>query len=280
MNNKLHRGLKLIIISLITLFFFQFNFLNAKVKIIIPDTTVRIGNKISLELIGDLDENNINSIEIMLDFNAYNLDIKSAKGDSNYVIKCLNPAYTIDMDNIINSKMDIFCDDIQTINNGVFCKLEIEALSGPDSVTKINVDYIKINGKTISDAEITAGNIKIIGESIIQNYPEGLGLNFPNPFFDKTKFQISISKSTKVEFQIYSIAGQFILSNKLEENMLKLSLVKSNQEIAITSLNELLSRGDYYLTLRPDRTRFASGEYYLLMSTDNGSYTTKFIYMK
>lgn len=279
MNNKLNISLKLIII-LITILSFQFDLLNAKVKIFIPDTTVKTGDKFSLQLKGDLEEKNINSIEIKLDFNAYNLDIKSAEGDTNYALKCLNPAYSFDLNNLANSKMDIFCDDIQIINNSIFCTIYLEALSGPDSLTTITIDYIKINGKTIEDAELKPGTIKIIGESIMQNYPEGLGLNFPNPFNDFTKFQISISKSTKVKFQIYSLSGKYLLEDNLKKNMLKLSLVKNKQEIPITSLNEVLSRGNYYLTIQPDGTRFANGEYYLLMSTDQGSYSKKFIYLK
>lgn len=271
---------KLIVFFIFTFFFFEISNGNAKVTIVVPDTSLKSGDLVSFQLKGDFEENDVNSVEIMLDFNAYNLDIKSANGGSNFAFKCSNPAVSFNLDNLQKSKMNIFCDNIQNINNGVYCKIDMEALSGPDSTTSISVDYIKINGETVNDAEFRAGNIKIIGESIIQKYPEGLGPNFPNPFNDGTKFQFSLSKATKVKFQVYSISGQYLLTDNLKDNMLKLSLVKDMQEIPITSLNEILGKGNYYLTLKPDRTRFASGEYYLLMTTDNGIYSKNFIYLK
>jgi hypothetical protein len=234
-----------------------------------------------LTVYGNIDLANIKSLEITFEFNALNLEIKSAYANSSFIMKCPTPITNYNKDDLTKSTVTIFCNDIQNINNGIICKLIVEALAGPDSITYLTPKSIKINDSLIDDANLTRGIIKIHGENVTQQYPEGIGRNYPNPFNEITTFPLSINYKTKVAFKIYANDGRFILSNDEANDMMELSFFDNKRnEIPITDLNSDLNRGNYILRLKPDYMQFASGMYYLIMIIDNKVYHRNFIYFK
>lgn len=249
-------------------------------KIQFNDTTINRGVISEIQLIGSLSDANVKDLKIVLEFNYLMIDIKDVIGRSDFIMKCpkINTDYNID--NITKTSMTISCNDIQAIENGIFCILKVEGLSSSDTVLLLKPTKMIANGKELENVETRIGRITIPGIQIYQTFPENIGDNFPNPFFEETIFPISIHEPTKVKFYIYTTEGRFILSNEKPNDMLHLSFYKDRIEIPISDLNEKLEKGFYRLKLLPDNMRFASGEYYLIMVTNLGVYFKNFIYFK
>lgn len=260
-----------------------FNSLNLKSQNLIEfsDTTLFRGNQAEIPIYGSVNKSNIKSIEITFEYNALNLDIKSVYGNTDFAMKCLTLVSNNNMIDLINSKFTVFCNDVQNVSNGIICKIIVEGLAGPDSVTFLTPKSIKINDTIVSDVILQEGKIRIPGEPVDQQYPEGIGKNYPNPFNESTTFPLSINYKTMVSFNIYTTDGRFILSNEYANDMLELSFFDNrHNKIPITNLKSPLERGNYELRLNPDHMRFASGEYYLIMITEDKVYHRNFIYLK
>lgn|GEM_PF-1509290 len=268
-----------ILFFLIIFYFVSFN-LFSKTSLSFNDTLINRGVISQIPLYGSLTETNVTSLSIVVEFNALLLDIKSVITDTNCIMKCPKTVPKIVMDNISNSSMTITCNNVQTMSNGVYCILNIEGLARADSTTIIKPVKVIINGQEKTDVEFRPGEITIPGMPVYQTYPEDIGNNYPNPFFEETKFPISIHEPTKVKFYIYTNDGRFILSNEQPNDMLKLSFYKDKVEVPISNLNQKLDKGFYILKLSPDNMRFASGEYYLIMVTSLGVYYKNFMYFK
>ena len=266
----------LVILTILLIPFLLFS----KSSININDSIINRGIVSQIPIYGTLSETNVNSLKIIIEFNALSLDIKSATGNENFIMKCGNPDIKINMEDITKSSLTITCNDIQPLENGIYCILNVEGLAGPDTTSLINPLKMIINGSELTETELKSGSITIPGIPVFQDYPESIGNNYPNPFNGETKFPISIHKPTNLKFFIYSTDGRMILSNEQENEMLELSLFKNKTEITIVNLNNKLDRGNYILKLSPDNMRFASGEYYLFMVTDLGVYYKNFIYLK
>ncbi len=263
------------------LFFLLIPFVTlAKPVLNLNDTIVNRGIISQIPIYGSFTETNTSNLEIVLEFDAILLDIKSVTGGDDFVMKCSEPELEINMDNVSQSSVTISCDNIQQIDNGIFCIINVEGLAGPDSITQIKPIKITVNGQDIVDTELRTGQITIPGTPVFQTYPENIGNNYPNPFFEETRFPISIHEPTNVKFYIYTNDGRFILSNEKQNDMLILSFYKNKTEIPISNLNDKLERGFYILKLSPDNMRFASGEYYLIMVTKLGVYYKNFMYFK
>lgn len=269
-----HFGLLLFAMFLTTLQLLSNN------KVQINDTTINRGVISEIQIFGSLTESNINDLKIIIEFNALMLDIKEAKGSDTYIMKCPQISLNFDTYNITKTSMTISCNDVQPKENGVFCNLQVEGLASSDSILLIKPIKLLVNGNEVENLETRIGKITIPGTPVFQTFPENIGNNFPNPFFEETSFPISIHEPTKVKFYIYTTDGRFILSNEQPNDMLKLSFYKDKTEIPISDLNEKLERGFYRLKLLPDNMRFASGEYYLIMLTKLGVYYKNFMYFK
>ncbi|MFH1049800.1 MAG: hypothetical protein V1779_02590 [bacterium] len=253
---------------------------SSQTSVYFNDTLINRGIISQIPIYGNISEANISNLDIILEFDAISLDIKSVSGSSDFIMKCPNPKYKLDMDNVSKSSMTISCNDIQAEKDGIFCILNLEGLAGPDSNTIIKAVKIMVNGQEVTNSVLNNGKITISGLPVYQTYPENIGNNYPNPFFEETRFPISIHEPTKVRFFIYTNDGRFILSNEEPNDMLKLSFYKNKTEIPISNLNEKLDKGFYILKLSPDNMRFASGEYYLIMITNLGVYHKNFLYFK
>lgn len=263
-----------------SLFIISSQFLYSEIKITINDTTLSRGKTSQIFIYGTVTDDNISKFKLILEYNTLNLYIHSASGAGTYSMKCANPTITTNLDDLTNSRVTITCNDIQKVENGIICVLNVEGLAGPDSTSVIKLDSVFINDTYLEMSDKDSGLINVPGLSVIQKYPEGIGFNFPNPFYEDTKFPISIHELTNVKFKVYSLDGRFVFSNEQTIDMLELSFYKNNIEVPISNLNQKLDQGSYMLKLKPDNMQFAGGEYYLIMITDNGVYHRNFIYMK
>lgn len=252
----------------------------SEIKVTINDTTITRGITSQIFIYGTVTDENISSIRIVFEYNTLDLFVHSANGSEAYSMKCDKPVLTTNLDDLTKSKVSVSCNDILKVQDGIICVLNIEGLVGPDTVSSIKLDSIFINGDYYNITVKDSGIINVPGMPVIQNYPEGIGYNYPNPLYEETIFDISIHEPTKVQFIVYALDGSFVFSNEKPIEMLELSFYKNSEEIPIGNLNQKLDKGSYKLKFKPDNMQFSSGEYYLIMITDNGVYHRNFIYLK
>ncbi|MFC2129825.1 hypothetical protein ACFLSQ_00165 [Bacteroidota bacterium] len=282
MNRHKSKGKIIIRYIWILILFICFSTANSisQISIQIKDTTINRGVISEVPIFGTLLENNLNELEIVFEYNALNIHINSISGGNDNAMKCPEPEYDIDLTDLRKALLTVQCQDIMEVENGIFCILHIEGLAGPDSINILQPAKLLINGEERNDVVFESGTIKVPGIPVIQSYPEGIGNNYPNPFYGETRFPLTIDEPTKVRFRIYTTDGKFVLSNEKQDDMLKLSFYKNDIEVPISNLNNKLEQGNYILELSPDNTQFASGGYYLIMITDNGVQHKNFIYLK
>jgi hypothetical protein len=137
--------------------------------------------------------------------------------------------------------------------------LHFLALSGKDSTTKVDLLTIQLNGANVPISNPSNGLITIRNnKQVVQNFPEFLGQNFPNPVERLTTFPYSINNVTNVTFSVYNSVGEKILTFPTIQR----------------------DRGGYNFILGMDPTEFASGTYCLQMETNENVYFQSFLYLK
>jgi hypothetical protein len=245
----------------------------------IPDTLIPRGKIYHIDITGNINQNSINNLKLTFLFDSRVIDIKSVSGSPNSAIKCNPPVYNFNYDITNASTLDISCDNVQNITNGIICSLDIEGLVGPDSIAYIIPTGVFIDGTKDSSAILQKGLIIVPGEPIFQKYIERLGQNYPNPFSGYTFFPFTIAQPAKVKFLVYSYYGQLITSSDENDGtMIVLMSTKDGNKI-ISNLEVQLSEGNYYLQYSPS-LKLSSGAYFLEMITDNGVYNIEFIFLK
>ena len=171
--------------------------------------------------------------------------------------------------------------NVKVINNNIFCILQIEGLASSDSICRIVPRQLIINEKTVTDAKLDTGIIKVLGPSIYPNNPDNLGNGYPSPFpttiTSTIKFPFSIQKPSKLTFAIYTCDGRQIISTSDNDGMFEIYKNITNK---INLTENPYDAGSYELHFNPDITKIASGLYFLIMKTDRGVYNTNFIYHK
>lgn len=246
----------------------------------INDTTLKRGEISEILIYGDIDLDTARTLTLFLKFNALDLDIKSVAGNDSFIMQCSSPVYDVKMNNYVDASLTINCNDLEFNGKKVICKLIVEALTGPDTVSFIRITEVKVNDVVQNGFEFKDGRIRIPGEPVFQDFPEGIGNNYPNPFDSYTIFPVTINKETKVDFLVYTLTGEFIISNEDLNSMLEVSFFDNDVEVPITNLHQKLRRGNYKIKLKPDVNQFSSGEYFFIMLTDDGVYHRNFVFVK
>lgn len=207
----------------------------------------------------------IDSFIITLKFNPQVVSLISATVDGNSVIPCdsllSNSLYTPPntMQVLIECKNSFVGASNQSI------QFSFLALAGKDSQTVVEVESISENGQSLPIISPISGTITIRNnKQVVQNFPEFLGQNYPNPVSvdtDRpytTTFPYSINNQTDVMFSVFNSKGQKILT--------------------FPSIQR--DRGEYTFVLGMDPTQFSSGTYSLQMETNEGVYFQSFLYLK
>lgn len=207
----------------------------------------------------------IDSFAITLKFNPQVISLISATVDGNSVIPCdsllSNSLYT--PPNTMQVLIECKNSFIGAANQSI--QLSFLALAGKDSQTVVEVESISENGQSLPINSPISGTISVRNnKQVIQNFPEFLGQNYPNPVSSETTnpytttFPYSINNQTDIIFSVYNSKGQKILTFPTIQR----------------------ERGEYTFVLGMDATKFASGTYSLQMETNEGVYFQSFLYLK
>ena len=269
----------------VALFFFLMTAVGATAEstISLKDTSLKSGEKIFLPIESTFNNKTVNSVKLKLVYNALVIDFPSVLAGDGFAMKCKSPVVTRDFTDITQATITISCDSIDAASSVLLCALEIEGLVGPDSVTYIKPDSLFINGVYENAYIFRNGKVTVIGDPVFQRYPEGLGMNYPNPVEFYTVFPFTIDTETPVNFYIYKESGAriAIVEELTTDNFILKKKDEINGDSVIVDLTAKLARGNYQLEFySPLLEDYSSGLYYLLMKTDNGAYNRSFIFCR
>lgn len=255
----------------------------SQVKVAVNDTIIPLGEIYTIPVLISIPSGtytDIGSVSLNITYNAHVINIQNVSGAESYLMNCASPSFSNNYDDLEKTVLTISCDMCSLVEDDTLCTIDIQGLAGKDSLTIFSPTEISINGSVVADAEQISGEIVVPGPNIIQQYPEGLGQNFPNPAHQRTVFPFNINKTTKAEFEIYNSDGKHILSSKNHENIFSMFYESKNGVIFINDLNTELSQGSYFLNIHFNEFEISSGLYYLVMKTKNGRYNRSFLLIR
>jgi hypothetical protein len=275
MKNTLLRFLLFITINIVLLSYYSLSNTNITVR----DTVFDRLSTHTIPVYANFDSSNILKLDITFIYNSNIIDIQSIKSDNNTVINCTQPTITKKFDKLDSATIEIKCDSIISTNT-ILCYFEIEALVCPDSIGYICPSNLIINDTLQKNPTLVSGKIQIPPTFTNKDYPEGLGYNYPNPFYYSTDFHFSINRSTKVEFTIFSLSGRDLFNNLSLGKECILKKITDQGYIYISTLDSALERGNYILTFTPIFMEFPTGLYFFNLKTENNSYNNNFMFIK
>lgn len=272
------------LLLLISILYFSFSCnLLSQVNVNINDTTIYRGENLKVKIPAfakDIPNQNINELRIVFLFQSQIIDIFSASGNDNTIMKQPKILFA-NYAPVDSARITIIDSNVTApISKDTLCFLEIEGLVASDSIAYLSIEKIFINGietKIVTKPAI----IKVLGPPIFKILPEGFGQNYPNPFYHDTNIRFNLKDSTKVEFLLYSTAGEFIESSVENNQYVQYNFFNYSKGIPIDyQQNMKLPKGEYLLKIIPLDYKFASGAYYIIMKTESGIYTKSIMYFK
>jgi len=263
-------------ILFIIIFFLCWNISRSQIIVNIPDATIGRGRVDTISIYGSFDNISFNSLKLVLQFNAYLLDIKKVIGNRDYIIAEDEPNFDIQLNKIEDATLSISSSNINLSKNGetLICKLWVEGLVYKDSLDTIKLVSMELDGNPV-DFTYNGGVIKVVGPSVFPVKENYFSNSFPLPTDTRVFFRFGIVTPSFVEFTVYNSKGEEVLSSKANSSFFK---VKGNK--GETSLNGKLDEGDYLLevTLPLD---LASGSYFLQLNAFSiGVFYSSFLVVK
>lgn len=226
------------------------------VRIIVGNSTAKQGEHVAIEITGTIADASIDSMRVVIAYNANRLKIDSIIGGNEYAIRCQKPSFS-DKVVILNGSLEVTCENIQSITDGKICILYCTVLAGLGTTAEISPKECYINGLKV-DAFLGSGTITINDTPINVAFREGIGLPFENPSYNTIRIPYSIDSPTSVAFALYDILGR---------------LVEDIPPIDRT-------QGFYEFAYLPRDGVFANGPYLVKMTTDQNVYFTYFMRLR
>ncbi len=256
----------------------------SQVNVSVGDTTIPQGDIYDIPvnvIIPEAIYSDIESCSIKFVYDARIINIQDVTAGAGYLMQCEKPTFINNYDDLQLSILSISCNDCQLINDGLLCTISIQGLVGPDSLTSFATVEMSINGEIVEDLQSLPTTIKVPGTIISQEFPEGIGINFPNPCHYTTVFPFNINKISKVHFEIYNASGRLLLSsNDPNPDIFSVYFISKNGVEYIPDMDSELNQGSYFLRLYFSDYEISSGLYYLKMKTKNGTYNVSFMIIR
>jgi len=247
----------------------------------IHDTTITRGGVHYIEVYSNLNFLQIESIDLLLSFNANVIDIKRVIGGGNYLLQDETKEVELNLSNLENSTARIFSDNLLQSSTGVLFALEVEGLVYSDSITLVTPIRFLLSGNEVKEVNFMAGRITVSGVQLIDSEAEWLGNAYPNPFTYWTDLKFRISKESKVDFDIFDYSGRRIVSYpKNDTDELIFYIYDENNAQINEPKNHIYSEGEYRIQIHPQGLYLKPGPFYLLMRTAQNVYQSNFFYIK
>lgn len=242
------------------------------------DAEIPRGSKTTISVETNDDFTNVSDIRIVLKYNAYVIDIAKVIGGENHIIACNDLSLNKKFEKQDSATIEFSCNQINTGSGNIFFDLEIEGLAGPDSIAYIFIDSIFFNNQIVNIEQQKSSKIKVVGIPVFQ-YAEGLGLAYPNPFYEKITIPFTLFSPSNIDFFIYSSSGELIF----DKNCLNKEIIitkENNDLLNITDLSKELTKGTYIIEFKPIEWNFSTGLYYFFLKTERNDYYSIFLYSK
>jgi len=271
---------KLINILLFELLFFSLLPINLKSenKIFLRDTTFERGVNVIIPIYGTINISPLDNILLEFQYDARIINISSVEGDPNFIIIPKKPNVQNQLRDLNNALLIISSNEVQPKEQGILCYLELEGLVFSDSVVDISLKRIEINGIERDELTGKIGRIIVRGQPFLPNFPDNLGLNYPNPFSNQTRFEFNLENTTRISFFMYNSSGKEIYSSINTPEIFEVYSYDGN--LINDPFGKSLTRGKYYVLFSPPTYYFASGVYFFGMKTDKGFYNRSFSVIK
>lgn len=272
--------LKLLLLISFTLVSFLFSAPSATAggSLTIPDTTLGRADRILLPVNCTFDEPISGPARLKIVYYSVMLSIPHVYGSDTAAFGCPESRLEESFAKLDSAVIDAYCDNFSSEASTLLCLLETAALAGPDTIAYVRADSLFVGGRAIEIVTKPAA-IRILSDPVFQKYPENISNNFPNPFTVGTCFPISVKETKKIEFEIYNINGDRVLTSERDPNMFRLTKSQNpaSESIAFT---DKIDRGSYYLHFAPDQWKLSAGAYFIQMITDNAVSNINFVYLK
>lgn len=269
--------IKIFLLGLLLIFLPLTN-LKSENKIFLRDTTIERGVNNIIPIYGTINFSPLDNIILEFQYDARIININKVVGDPNFIIIPKNPNFQQQLRELNNALVIINSNEVQSKDNGILCYFEVEGLVFSDSLADIFLNRVVINGIDRNEMEGKIGTIKVRGQSFLPNFPDNLGLNYPNPFSNETRFEFNLENTTQISFFMYNSSGKEIYSSV---NTPEIFEVFSYDGTLINDpFGKSLTRGKYFVLFQPPNYDFASGVYFFGMKTDKGFYNRSFSVIK
>lgn len=252
--------------------------LKSENKIFLRDTTIQRGLNVTIPIYGTIDFSPLDNITLEFQYDARIINISSVEGDPNFIIISKKPNFQNQLRDLNNALLIVSSNEAQPKDQGILCYLELEGLVFSDSIVDITLNRIVINGIERNELAGKIGRIIVRGQSFLPNFPDNLGLNYPNPFASQTRFEFNLENTTQISFFMYNSTGQEIYSSINTPEIFEVYSYDGN--LINEPFTKLLTRGKYYVLFSPPTYDFASGMYFFGMKTDKGFYNRSFLVIK
>jgi hypothetical protein len=239
---------------------------HSQISLSLPSITVDKNERFTVDVPISFEQGkSIDSFNVTLKFNPQVVSLIAANADGSSVIPCDSLLQKSQYTPPNTMQILLGCNSAFVGATNQTIRLSFLALAGKDSQTVVEVESISENGQNQPISTPISGTVTIRdNKQVVQNFPEFLGQNYPNPVSVDTDnpytttFPYSINNQTDIIFSVYNSKGQKILTFPTLQR----------------------DRGEFTFVLGMDPTQFSSGTYSLQMETNEGVYFQSFLFLK
>lgn len=232
----------------------------AQVSVQLRDTVVKRGDAVQIPVRGIISASvgKLDSIRLVVRYTPSLLGLRSVEGGSTRTFQCPTPRVDSQFVSLSTGFLQISCNTLLKPQNPndttTLCVLNFATRAAADSIARVNVDSIFINGRPQVLLASRPATITVRGTPFAPIPIDNLSANYPNPVLLATTFAYSISETTPVRFTVFSLSGQIM-----------------------TEIPELTRPpGTYVLELPVPATDYANGVFILRMTTNKGVFHQTF----
>lgn len=248
----------------------------------VSDATAPRGTSTLIDVTGTIDFGNAGELVFYFTFNAYLYDIKSVKTGNNFGLNSItSDGFKVIINPMGLSELIVKSNDYKNISNGILFQIELEGLAYKDSIGFIIPDSVALNGTKINNLSLNQGRIVVPGLPIYDDFGEGLGYCYPNPFHYTVNIPFYLESSQKIKLTVFSLAGKKVPIHEINMEQNRLFKKETNgTRVPLENIDSELATGYYEYVFTPEYWEMSSGIYYVFLITNDKVYSKSLIFFK
>lgn len=215
----------------------------------IPDTIVKRGDVFTLPIEWTGISSDSNFYDFKLKF-----DLRMIEVISTEVLSPSLDGSSFNVEINLNENPNSFIKFTGSSNEEFRAVLVLEALAGPDSITRLVID--SLNGTQLLNPTVSE---IFIDNPISFTQNNSIGEPYPNPFDNRFSLELEIFEETILEVSLFNTAGKLVGNDRTIPGV-KMKLFDSNfSEVEFGNLEP----NSYRIEVEVDRNVFSNGYYYI-----------------